>query len=841
MAYSLPAKGSTTSAKIQRSQELAAKHQATRAAAGRLGVKVGNRTRPATDILEFERRQIRRRDAGATLNETRARAQEKKLDEYLSTEPGYQAKEEQDVSAQAQWKSLGGKADSSKESATYWRREQIATAMGIPSWQIEQERREFNTTPLMNEAAVIASDNADIAKENKRIETINRGIETFNRFNEGLAAVMKPASVMAGFEAQRAEFNRLATLADVGSGLLSGRLDVQDGKLVERQATVAAAADGRSDTDRGLSNMIKTAIPGIEEKIDPAARLALSFSPMGGFMSAQQQALNALKKQTGLGIPSAQDIAVLQYQDVIDRPATAATYAAVAFALPGVAGGLGWLGRAIGITGRIAKVPGAAFALDTSIKTGAAVIGTVYAQDIAKRVTKGAIPLNLEWKNDRLWQGDLAKLPPVGVMATEARKIVNTEIMPGVVGLMAGIYAWPKGIGYLRTHRATDIDIRGIGYDVDPGFAISQRITGRSLAASFKKGTLIPTPDRMSLTPKVPYVPKMARLPTDAPGDIILWTGWEQTPIPSKLTGRFSLKAGGSSEVEGMYGASTAMSYFTHLERTAAPKLIGMDLPIANLDPAILHTKVSALGTVPAAYSRMAAQHGPVKKAGYRLMNKWLEQNARPGVAYMPMAKSEYESVIPSTGQLGDFKRQFYTKIGGVRVPIIQTRAYSGYSYSRGDPGVINLSSLGLASSAAKLFGSSYVPATKASPSRVSRQSYVGRSFSLPKSGRLSERSYLPRSFSGYSKVSSKDISKTSYTQISKMSYMPPSSGRYRSPSIPSAPRYKPPSVPTIPRYSPGPTYIPPPIPGIGRGTGIRRRRGSRAGWWSIANYIPEW
>jgi hypothetical protein len=380
-----------------------------------------------------------------------------------------------------------------------------------------------------------------------------------------------------------------------------------------------------------------------------------------------------------------------------------------------------------------------------------------------------------------------------------------------------------------------------------------------------------------------------ARLPNAQPGDVTLWTAHEYNTL-SRGVGvgeAYRVATPGSSEVYGVYGASTLMSYFTKVGGQI-PRMIGLDTPFKS--PTIYSSTVDAVEAV----SRRASMEAMARPRDYTLMNMEIQAAAaeRPTVAFLPLAKSEYEAVIAQNAVVEVTGRQYYTKLGGfgqshflgTRVPIVEQRLI-GFEPGDITPGLTTressssmkprplISQFGLsfgASSAAPIqYPSGSYKAGTVSPygestriSSIAREAYSYGGSSASERG-ASSRS--PLASQSYSRASG--ISPTEYTALSSLVSESPASSlistpysvsgyspsslittpivsRYTLPYSPLTPTYiyepsvvTPPTTPTRPTYVPTPpiiTEVPPPafsygwLPGSGGGGGGRRPRRRR-------------
>ncbi|MFA4973310.1 MAG: hypothetical protein WC683_11900 [bacterium] len=895
-----------TDDRIAAAEGLYARQQERQTVGERIGVRSEARPPPKVEALRRRMRMIPRRGAEGrrTLLDDEAEEESEDLEAYLSTEPIAQANDDLRIGGQAMWQSLGGNAEGWKESETYWRAQQIATAMGINPENLANERREFNIVPIQNEMDKATDDlnrlPGDVLSGGYSPEKetqYRQALETVAFGQKALASTLSPEAQadisrftgeanaawawsrgqeenlridriiaqMESFTATRAANDAMARgllgMASFGQALMHGDLFVEGGQLLQKISPIQVASampdipqapgfdPGGIFTNKGIFDVAAGGVGTLSQRYDAVSRVGseqvsaiipgpgtaayrlselfilkpmmeVATGPFGigtEIISNKMQALGVVDPGVSLALP---DAGVAFYRgatvEIRERPVEAVALFGISAALPGVLGGLGWLGRSAAVSTGLINFPramgAATLAAGVVEKSAMGYIGISWGQSVIERVGGGAIPSHMgpgPGESPRVLSfGNISDLPTGEEAAYRIGRIATGEAAPAVAGLAVGMWAWPRGVGWLRTRDMQEIKMESIGYPAEQGFAISQRITERSLTKSFNVGTNLPYPSEMSITGAPPdYVPSSARLPTDMPGDVILWTGWEHTPIPSRLTGRFNLATGQSaSEInDAMYGASTAMSYFTKTGSGSSPKLIGLDAPVAALDPAIMHTQVSGVATFP---SRVQA-------GGYPAMNAYLKAAPR-GVGYMPMMKSEYEAVV--AGELGDFGGKYFTRVAGVRVPIVETKAYSGLSSEVMEGrSVINIPGIGLGNLAASyhIQARSYV--SGALSSVVSGTSYsdisrMASSYRLPESvsppmSRSSAR--LPSSpslseLSGGS-ISGSSVSRSSISAPSVASVSAPSGPSYRAPSI---------SIPYYPSSPPSsPPYVPPHVP----------------------------
>ena len=267
------------------------------------------------------------------------------------------------------------------------------------------------------------------------------------------------------------------------------------------------------------------------------------------------------------------------------------------------------------------------------------------------------------------------------------------ELIGSIAGMFllghATVSAVPRVVGLIKTRGLKYAPIETIGYDAPPGYPIKPRGgTASQLIQSFKEGTLIPAPKKMSITGKAPdYVPGAggrppARLPNAELGDITLWTAHASdslirptgvspaTKILSpkvKVGEAFVMEAPGSSELSGISAAPVAEGYFAKVGGQV-PESIGLYNPIKT--PTIFRTVVSDLETIPKGMTN--AQIDAYMAA--RLTD------VPAGQGFVPMIKAEFEANIPTQSVFRVVGTEYYTKLGGfgkshflgTRVPIVE-------------------------------------------------------------------------------------------------------------------------------------------------------------------------
>jgi hypothetical protein len=413
-----------------------------------------------------------------------------------------------------------------------------------------------------------------------------------------------------------------------------------------------------------------------------------------------------------------------------------------------------------------------------------------------------------------------------------------------LAGTLVGMYLLGAGVdaastklsGLVRSQGEGYIPMKNIGYQPEGRYPLNPVQSESALARSFEEGKLYPAPTRMAEGGTVPYlhgeggVP-VARLPNAGAGETTLWTALESS---SRVKGAgvgetFQLETSGGSEVQGMYGAPIAESYFTKAG-SGMPQMIGFNLPFRT--PTIFSTVTEGVEAVPKGM-RVAARNGD-----YTNINSYIQARSTEvpaGQAYMPLTKAEYEAIIPDNTILEVTGRNYYTKVGGfgennffgTRVPIIEMRSV-GF-----EPGeVVNVPKMSAGESYTKapainLFYSSLTPMTQASlsyqkslayPSRLPMEnvpSYISRAGSPNTASSIQGRSELPASvsrsnepsslrYSGRPDYSGVSASGASYSQ-SISSPLSPSSDK----SIvgPGYTKPYPPHSPVTPTYSKSPQY----------------------------------
>lgn len=420
----------------------------------------------------------------------------------------------------------------------------------------------------------------------------------------------------------------------------------------------------------------------------------------------------------------------------------------------------------------------------------------------------------------------------------------GAELVGTYALLEGGIGGIRYGTGIARTFGREYIPIERIGYGPEWGYPLNPKIGEANLMRSFRESSLFPSPSRMSLSERVPYVPEAARLPTDIPSQNIMWTAWESTPKGSRFT---LLK--GSSEIPGMYGAPVAESYFAKVGGQM-PEVFGFDFRLFNR-PSLVHTTLKGFEPVPPG----------VRGGSFDVINRYISKNLEGGIGYLPLKKVEYEAVLPAGNVLEIMGSRYYTKVGGIelfgkrlfgtRLPIIETRATGeirgpavpegirtiSYEAYKSGP-LINVPSLGVSALTQKVSSISPGPrqmsiGTASSPGSTN----IG---TVQASSRISSeaaRTYTPSFSSVVEKYSSyirpprssfpsaassprMSIATPRYTPPRSPTYTPPRSPTYTPPGSPSTPTFSPPrtppySPPSTPPYSPPstPPFTPPRTP----------------------------
>lgn len=393
-------------------------------------------------------------------------------------------------------------------------------------------------------------------------------------------------------------------------------------------------------------------------------------------------------------------------------------------------------------------------------------------------------------------------------------KALNTGAAIGTQFLVGAAVGGAIGRGYsaYKTTGLTDIPIEQIGYDSPAGYPKNPTPTRLDLLKkSFDTNTLVPEPVEMSTGKPAPYTftgESPARLPTDIPGQKVVWTGWEKSPVNKVTEGtRFTLGEG-SSELPGASAAPVAEAYFAKVGGQM-PNVIGIDInPFKS--PNIMHTVVEDVKIAPRGLQNEAAAR-----------EFFYSQKPEPGTAYLFGIKAEYEANIPVGTELRFYKPRYRTTLGGIkigehrilgtRVPIYEARTTGVriMGETRIKPVELQVSTSSLKSK--PIFNVAYSgmpsysishplsasPFVRETSSPISRESVVSEVSRIAPSSHVSSRyisSEIPRS------SSSRRTSTTSPPPSSR----PPSSSR--PPGSYTPPYSKPPSY-TPPRS----TYRPPP------------------------------
>lgn len=221
-----------------------------------------------------------------------------------------------------------------------------------------------------------------------------------------------------------------------------------------------------------------------------------------------------------------------------------------------------------------------------------------------------------------------------------------------------------KTYGVTRSLGKTYIPIKEIGYEPKVGYPLSGRITAQSLSKSFYEGTLYPEPSSMSISSRVPYVPKSTKLPGYTTNTPSMYTAWEKTPRAGFISKQFELGRG-SSEIPGAYGSPVAETYFAKVGGQM-PRVFGLEFGFVK-KPAILYTELTGVEAAP--------------RGSYTSMGEYAK-TLEPGRAIFPLTKMEYEAVLPEGSVLKPVRSRYYTRVGGIgksnlfgtRIPIFETK-----------------------------------------------------------------------------------------------------------------------------------------------------------------------
>lgn len=466
-----------------------------------------------------------------------------------------------------------------------------------------------------------------------------------------------PAPMEAAGKLQRMQerMTRGASVADYGRSVQEALTPRVQAARDQVETAGGGIVEAYGDLERGISTKVKEILPdygAVSPYIEPAIRIGTYMNPIEFFPRVFSGRDPLLEFRLGLAEGT--------YTGTREKPVTTAAMFALGFVMPAVGkvAGAGW-GAAVGTVGKagpyVTKIP--------AIGAGLARAGSIGAVAVPKLASLGIAGLYGAHVFEE-YGGTGALNQTARQAGTTTGRLAATEWAPLAAGTWAGMHVWSRAYGFARTFGTQSVDIEQIGYDSSAGFPVSSRITEPALRTSFYRSTLIPAPTRMSTGGSVPYVPTAARLPGEE--GLYLWTGWE-SPVPR---GGMTI-AGGHSELPGMYTSPVALGYFSKPPGAISNyNAFGWSLPTFNT-PTIIRTGVAS--------GRMARIPASVVSRGPAAVDAWWAAHAEPGIPYMPLNKMEYESILPPGTVIGVRGVRYFTRVGGVRVPIQEVTAFGGY------------------------------------------------------------------------------------------------------------------------------------------------------------------
>ncbi len=223
---------------------------------------------------------------------------------------------------------------------------------------------------------------------------------------------------------------------------------------------------------------------------------------------------------------------------------------------------------------------------------------------------------------------------------TEAGRIVGGEVTPMLVGGVAGAWAWPKAMGYLRTFGRKEIPIEKIvapkvltGEEKFPiaGGELTSTARARFHKQIFEKGEFIPK----ELEGGFPHA---------------LADPWKSLTVKE-----------GASELPGVYVSGKGISAYFLRTGKDPYSLYGGKIFEPFGRPGVMYIQPKALEVGMA----RKIPGKPSKPLGW----EWTKPPEK-GVAVIPGMKPEVEAIIAPETQLTKLKGKFFFKFEGQRIPI---------------------------------------------------------------------------------------------------------------------------------------------------------------------------
>ena len=273
------------------------------------------------------------------------------------------------------------------------------------------------------------------------------------------------------------------------------------------------------------------------------------------------------------------------------------------------------------------------------------------------------------------------------------------ELVGTVVGMLllgeAVSAVSTRAIGLARSAGQEYVPIESIGYSPEGRYPLNPVQSESALARSFAEGKLYPAPKAMaepmsSGSTAVPYLHgengiPVARLPNAQAGETTLFSALDSSSrsrlVPEGTA--YKLITSGGSEVQGMYGAPIAESYFAKVGGIV-PKLVGVELPFKT--PTIYSTVTEGVEAVAKGVRENLPRNAEGDITDWSGVNRYIQLRSTEvpaGQGYMPLLKAEYEAIIPDNTIIEVTGRNYYTKLGGIgeshflgiRVPIVEQRS----------------------------------------------------------------------------------------------------------------------------------------------------------------------
>jgi hypothetical protein len=358
----------------------------------------------------------------------------------------------------------------------------------------------------------------------------------------------------------------------------------------------------------------------------------------------------------------------------------------VSAAFPVVLGGVGILGRSVGVGEGIlapATRMGGFYQSASTLASGAMV--GMYATDVSKRVL-GSTPAELFQFGE---SGSLKNLEKNFPGIEQSRKNLNVvttqELVPMTLSFAAVSAIGAPISGYFRTRNTPEImNPKASRYLADEGFPTNQNIKTPDLIDSFNTGTItLKNPAKLSETVMAPTGRPITRIPTGsqigAPeGQRFIYSGAEQPFLRAGFVGE------GASELPAMYTSPQGIGYFTKAGQSQAGGF-GMTNDIFGIyqTPLIYRASVES-GRYQEIPKSILNKPYPIQDItpGERWsvndpnnprnieIAEWIRTSAEPGIPIISQyGKSEWQFLIPAGSEVGTQSMSGFYRDARTRIP----------------------------------------------------------------------------------------------------------------------------------------------------------------------------